>query len=42
MIVIVKAGDWRLIEAPQDVAEAWELAERLQQQTGIAHWVARA
>ena len=42
MIVIVKAGDWRLIRAPQDPDEAWELAEQLQQQTGILHWVARA
>ena len=41
MIVIIKAGAWELITAPQDPAKAWELADRLTKSTGINHWVGR-
>jgi len=41
MIVIIKAGAWELIPAPQDVAKAWELADRLTQTTGTRHTVGR-
>jgi hypothetical protein len=41
MLVIVCAGSFELIQSPQSVEEAWELAETLTDQTGIAHWVGR-
>ena len=42
MIVIIRQGRWPLISAPQDVDQAWELADRLTQETGSAHWVGKA
>jgi len=37
MIVIVRTGRAEFIQSPQDPLRAWELAERLTRQTGIAH-----
>ena len=42
MIVIIRAGAWELIPAPQDPTEAWELADRLTAETGERHIVGRA
>ena len=42
MIVIVKAESWELIEAPQEIEQAWKLADELTAETGIDHWVSRA
>ena len=42
MLVIVKAGAWELIPAPQNPTEAWELADRLTAETGESHIVGRA
>lgn len=42
MLVIYRDGDWQLIRSPQDLTEAWELAERLTEETGIPHHVGRA
>ena len=42
MIVIIRAGAWELIPAPQDPTEAWELADRLTAETGERHMVGRA
>lgn len=41
MFVIYRTGHWELIEAPQDVSEAWELADKLTNETGIPHHVGR-
>ena len=41
MLVIVRAGSPELIHSPQSVEAAWEMAETLTYQTGIAHWVGR-
>lgn len=41
MLVIYRVGAWELITAPQDLASAWQLAERLTAETGINHHVAR-
>lgn len=41
MLVIYKDGDWQTIESPQDLTEAWELVERLTEETGIPHHVGR-
>lgn len=41
MIVIIRDGLAELIQAPQDPAAAWDLAERLTADTGIRHWVGR-
>ncbi len=41
MLVIVRSGSTELIESPQSAEAAWELAETLTSQTGIAHWVGR-
>jgi hypothetical protein len=37
MIVIVKTGQFELVKAPQDEEQAWELANRLTQETGVLH-----
>lgn len=42
MIVIFKARTWELIDAPQDIGEAWEIADLLTTLTGINHYVGRA
>jgi hypothetical protein len=42
MIVIVRQGAWELIQSPQSIPEAWDLADQLTKQTGIPHYVARA
>jgi hypothetical protein len=42
MIVIFKARSWELIDAPQDIEEAWELADLLTTSTGVNHYVGRA
>ena len=42
MIVIFREGSELLFEAPQDIEEAWELAEFLTTTTGINHYVGRA
>ena len=42
MFVICRAESWELISCPQSLNEAWELADRLQAETGIEHWVSRA
>jgi len=42
MIVIFKARTWELIDAPQDIEEAWELADLLTTSTGVNHYVGRA
>ncbi len=42
MLVIFKARTWELIEAPQDIDEAWELADLLTTSTGVNHYVGRA
>ncbi len=41
MLVIYRAKQAELISCPQDVARAWELAELMQRQTGVAHFVGR-
>lgn len=41
MIVIIRANQSELIESPQCPIAAWEMAERLQAETGIVHWVGR-
>lgn len=41
MIVIIRQGRWPLIAAPQDIDQAWELADRLTEETGSAHWVGK-
>jgi hypothetical protein len=41
MIVIMKSGQWELIESPQDPAEAWALADKLTAKTGVYHWPGR-
>ena len=40
-LVIYCAIGWQILECPQDPAEAWELAERLETATGIKHYVGR-
>jgi hypothetical protein len=42
MLVIVRKGEWELIRSPQTIPEAWDLADRLTEQTGIPHWVNKA
>jgi hypothetical protein len=41
MIVIIRANHWELISSPQTVAAAWQLADKLTAETGVAHWVGR-
>jgi hypothetical protein len=41
MIIIYRADQWELISAPQNVEEAWDLADKLSQETGIRHSVGR-
>jgi hypothetical protein len=41
MIVIIRSGSAELIQAPQDPATAWDLADILTANTGILHWVGR-
>ena len=41
MIIIYRINQWELIEAPQDINEAWELADKLTQETGVQHNVGR-
>jgi hypothetical protein len=41
VIVIVRAGAWELIPAPQDPTAAWELADKLTAETGAPHTVAK-
>jgi hypothetical protein len=41
VIIIIRAGCWELIPAPQNPEQAWELADQLTEQTGIAHTVGR-
>ena len=41
MLVIYRAGDWQLIESPQDPAEAWDFCALLETQTGIRHYVGK-
>jgi len=41
MVVIYRASDWRLIEAPQDIEAAWALAEALSAKTGVKHCVGK-
>ena len=41
MLIIYRAGRGELISCPQDSTEAWELAESLEKQTGIRHYVGR-
>jgi hypothetical protein len=41
MIVIIRANHWGLISSPQTVAAAWQLADKLTAETGVAHWVGR-
>ena len=42
MIVIYRDGSGLLIESPQDIEQAWELADLLTTSTGINHYVGRA
>ena len=42
MLVIYRARTWELIEAPQNIEEAWELAELLTTSTGVNHYVGKA
>ena len=42
MIVIFKARTWELIDAPQNLEAAWELADLLTTATGVNHFVGRA
>ena len=37
MIVIVRTGHWEFIPSPQNSLRAWELADRLTEETGILH-----
>ena len=41
MLVIYRARSWEVISCPQDISEAWELAELLETQTGVRHYVGR-
>ena len=41
MIIIYRINQWELIEAPQDIEKAWELADKLTQETGVQHNVGR-
>jgi hypothetical protein len=41
MIIIYRADQWELISAPQDIEKAWELADKLSQETGVQHNVGR-
>ena len=41
MLVIYRAGDWAVIESPQDPSEAWDLCALFETQTGIRHYVGR-
>ena len=41
MLVIYRARAWELIKCPQDPEKAWELAELLETQTSIRHYVGR-
>jgi hypothetical protein len=41
MLVIIRHGSFELMESPQSVVEAWELAETLTADTGVYHWVGR-
>jgi len=41
MIVIYRQSDWKMIDSPQTVDAAWQLAAQLTEQTGIPHQVGR-
>jgi hypothetical protein len=41
MIIIYRADKWELISAPQDINEAWDLADKLTAETGVQHNVGR-
>jgi hypothetical protein len=41
MIIIYRTNDWQLVESPQLVDAAWQLAEQLTEETGIPHQVGR-
>jgi hypothetical protein len=41
MIIIYRTSDWQLVESPQSVDVAWQLAEQLTEETGIPHQVGR-
>ena len=41
MIVIYRPDGWRLVDAPQNVEEAFKKAKQLEQKTGIRHYVGR-
>jgi hypothetical protein len=41
MIIIYRINKWELIEAPQDINEAWDLADKLTAETGVQHNVGR-
>jgi hypothetical protein len=42
MLVIYRTGQWELIKAPQNIAAAWRLADKLSRSTGVSHFVGRA
>jgi len=41
MIIIYRADKWELISAPQDINEAWDLADKLTSESGVQHNVGR-
>ena len=41
MIVIYRARTWELIESPQDIEQAWELADLLTTSTRVNHYVGK-
>jgi hypothetical protein len=41
MIIIYRINQWELISAPQDINEAWDLADKLTLESGVQHYVGR-
>jgi hypothetical protein len=41
MIIIYCSGQFELIKAPQDIQEAWDLADKLTLESGVQHYVGR-
>ena len=41
MIIIYRADKWELFRAPQDINEAWELAVKLTEESGVQHYIGR-